>query len=339
MKAAVWYGGQDIRIEDVPNPEVGKEDVLIRVKAVGICGSELHAYDGISKRRVPPLIMGHEFSGEIAETGENVTEFAKGNRVVVNPLIRCGTCEPCSLGYGNVCRHLRLIGMHKSGALAEYTSAPASNCHLLPEQLSFEEGALVEPFAVGVHAVNRASIQIGDTIVVVGTGIIGLMIIQAAKASGSHRIFVTDLFDYKLNIARRLGADFTVNARTADPANHVLGATKEQGADVVFEAVGLETTLRQATKMTKPLGNLVVVGNLAKNVQFDIMDIVTREIDVYGSYSYTSKEFKRALDFMNDERIDVKYMITNVLSLDKTKNGFELLSKKEMGIVKVLVRP
>lgn len=339
MKAAVWYGSQEIRIEDVPLPEIGNKEVLIRVKSVGICGSDLHAYEGISKRRVPPLILGHEFSGEIQEIGKNVEELVKGDRVVVNPVFRCGNCEPCSLGCENVCRDLTLLGLHKDGAFAEYSSVVAKNCQLLPDNLSYAEGVMVEPFSVAVHAVKRAQIQIGDTVVVVGAGIIGLSIVQAAKTAGSGRIIVTDLLDYRLKLAKKLGADITINAIKENPVKSILEATTKKGADVVFEAVGIEQTVRQATKITKTLGKLTILGNLAKSVNFDIMDVVTRELDVRGSYCYTSREFKKAIDFISNRRFDVASMITNVLPLEKVKEGFELLSKKEKDVVKVILQP
>ncbi|RLI37795.1 galactitol-1-phosphate 5-dehydrogenase, partial [Candidatus Bathyarchaeota archaeon] len=173
MKAAIWYGGKDIRIEDVPKPEIRSDEVLVEVKAVGICGSELHAYEGISKRRRPPLIMGHEFSGVIAEIGGEVEGFKKGDRVVVDPLNRCGVCEQCTAGRGNICRNVKLLGLHVSGAFAEYVPAPARNCYKLPDHVSFEEGSVVEPLSVGVHAVNRTPIKLGDTVLVVGAGVIG----------------------------------------------------------------------------------------------------------------------------------------------------------------------
>ncbi len=210
MKAAIWYGGKDIRVEDVPKPEIRSDEVLVEVKAVGICGSELHAYEGVSKRRKSPLVMGHEFSGVIAEVGDKVEGFKKGDRVVVDPLSRCGVCEQCTVGRGNVCRNVKLLGLHVSGAFAEYALAPARNCYKLPDHVSFEEGSVVEPLSVGVHAVNRTPIKLGDTVLVVGAGVIGLMALQAAKAAGAGSIFVTDVVDYGLRFAERLGADVAI---------------------------------------------------------------------------------------------------------------------------------
>jgi L-iditol 2-dehydrogenase len=339
MKAAVWYGGRDVRIEDVPKPDIESNDALVRVRSVGICGSELHAYEGISKRRKPPLIMGHEFSGEVAEVGREVKNSELGDRVVVDPVTRCGACEQCLRGQGNVCRNLRLLGLHKPGAYAEYVLAPAMNCYKLPNGVSFEEGSMVEPLAVAVHAVNRTPIKLGDKVVVIGAGIIGLMVLQAAKAAGAESVFITDVLDYKLDLARNLGADLAINSKTEDSVERIKEVTDGHGADVVLEAVGLEATVRDAMNVLDRGGRLTILGNLAQTMTLEIMDAVVKEFDIKGSYCYTHDDFKKALDFIKDRRINVKTLITNVLPLDEAEKGFELLHEKKERVLKVLLKP
>ena len=339
MKAAVWHGDKDIRIEDTPTPTMKTDEVLVRVRSVGICGSELHAYEGISKRRKPPLIMGHEFSGEIAEVGRDVGHLKEGDRVAVDPVIRCRVCEQCQRGRGNVCRNLRLIGLHTSGALAEYVSVPELNCHRLPGNLSFDEGSIAEPVSVGVHAVNRTPIKLGDTVAVVGAGIIGLTVTQTAKLAGAAKVFVTDILDYRLDFARTLGADVTANSAVEDPVEKVRDATNGLGVDVALEAVGLETTVRQAMKMATIGGRVTVIGNLAKTMNLDIQDAVLKEFDIKGSYCYTPTDFKRAINLIAEHKVDVKPLITNVLPLDEAKKGFELLHGKTDRVLKVLLNP
>ena len=339
MKAAVWYGGKDIRIEDTTKPTVKSQEALVKVRSVGICGSELHAYEGVSKRRRPPLIMGHEFSGEISEVGGDAEYLSEGDRVAVDPVIRCGACEQCLRGRGNVCRNLRLIGLHTGGAFAEYVSVPGRNCHKLSDNVSFEEGSIAEPVSVAVHAVNRTPIRLGDTVAVIGAGIIGLTVLQVAKLAGAARVFVTDILDYRLDFAKGLGADMTVNSAAEDPVEKIRKATDGLGVDVALEAVGLEVTVRQAMKMAAIGGKLTIIGNLAKTMTLDIQDAVLKEFDIKGSYCYTPGDFRRATSFIKDRKIDVKSLVTDVLPLDEAKTGFELLHKKTDKVLKVLLTP
>ncbi|MFQ6096069.1 MAG: zinc-binding dehydrogenase, partial [Candidatus Bathyarchaeia archaeon] len=167
-KAAVWYGGKDIRIEEVPEPDLGLNDVLVRVKAVGVCGSDLHAYEGISKRRVPPLVMGHEIAGQIVELGRDVKGLQRKDRVVVQPVLSCGECEQCRSGNENICRNMRLMGLHVPGGFAEYIAVPAKRCFGMPDQTTFEEACLTEPLSVAVHVVNNLPIGVDGTILIVG---------------------------------------------------------------------------------------------------------------------------------------------------------------------------
>jgi len=339
VKAAVWYGGKDIRVEERPKSAIRDYEVLVEVKAVGICGSEFHAYEGISRRRTPPLIMGHEFAGEVVEVGEAAEGLQEGDRVAVDPLTRCGVCEPCMRGRGNVCRNVRLIGLHTSGAFAEYVAAPARNCYKLPNNVSFEEGSTVEPVAVAVHAVNRTPIKLGDTVVVLGAGIIGLTLLQAAKLAGAGKVFITDLLDYRLNLAKRMGADVTINPKAEDPVSRVMELTATNGADVSLEAVGSQTTVQQAMAVVGIGGRVTVVGMLAKAMALDVLDAVVKEMDIKGSYGYVPDDFRAALDMISAGRADVKSLITNVLPLTDVAKGFQMLHDKTEGVVKVVLKP
>jgi len=339
MKAAVWHGGQDIRIEDIPKPEIENNEALVRVKSAGICGSELHAYEGISERRKPPLIMGHEFSGEITEVGRDIRYLVEGDRVAVDPVIRCGTCDQCLRGRGNVCRNLTLIGLHTRGAFAEYVAVPAANCHKLPDNVAFEEGSMGEPVSVAVHAVNRTPIKLGDTVAVVGAGVIGLTVLQAAKLAGAAKVFVIDILDYRLDLARSLGADLTVNTQVEDAVDRIMGETEGLGVDVALEAVGLEVTVRQAMRMATTGGKLTIIGNLARMMELNVQDAVLRELEIKGSYCYAPTDFRRAISLIGDRKIDVKSLITNVLPLCEARKGFELLQKKTEKVLKVLLKP
>ncbi len=339
MKAAVWHGGTDIKIEDVPRPKIRNDEVLVKVKAAGICGSELHAYEGVSQRRTPPLIMGHEFAGEVTEIGKDAKDPKLGERVTVDPLKRCGVCTPCVRGQGNVCRNVKLFGLHVSGAFAEYVAVPALNCYVLPDHVSYEEGAMTEPLSVALRAVNNTDVRLGDTVVVIGAGIIGLSILQAAKAAGAGRLVATDVVDYRLEFAKTLGADITINSKTEDAVSRTMELTDGSGADVVFEAVGLEATVQQGLNMLAIGGKLTVVGMMSKTMTLNVLSIVSRELQVRGSYAYASDDFRRGFSYIVNRKIDVRPLITNILPLEKTREGFEMMHEKKGNPLKIMLKP
>jgi 2-desacetyl-2-hydroxyethyl bacteriochlorophyllide A dehydrogenase len=338
MKAAVWYGGKEIKIENVPKPTILADEILVRVRAASICGSELHAYSGVSKRRVPPLIMGHEFSGEVAEVGKRVVNIKVGDRVSVDPLIRCGVCEQCTKGRGNICYNAILLGLHKSGAFAEYIAVPAMNCYRLPEHLSFEEGSTVEPLAVGVHSIIRAPVNVGDSVAVIGSGTIGLGILQANKIAGAIETIVIDIVDYRLEYAKKLGAGVTIHSKNEDPVKRVMELTDNNGVDVAFEAVGLQLTVQQALAVTKTGGKVIVAGMMAEMMEIDILNTVAKEKEIKGTYGYTSKDYRTALNLLIKGVAEVKSMVTHVYSLDDVSEAFNLLHEKGRGVIKVVLR-
>ena len=336
MKAAVWYGGKDIRIEDVSIPKIEHDEVLVKVKAVSICGSDLHAYTGVSKRRIPPLVMGHEFSGEIVKIGSSVKNIREGERVVVEPILSCGTCRLCRLGRNNICETLKLVGLQVSGAFSDYVSIPAKKCYTFPKTMSFEEASLVEPLAVAVHAVNLVSLEKNEDIGIIGSGAIGLMTLQVAKNKSAGKIFILDTLDYRLAIAQKLGATTTINVKKEDILKKIL---TDEGVDIVFEAVGHQETVQQGLAMVKKGGNVVIIGMLEATMQLPMLDITVKEIKLQGSYGYTSDDFQQALNLITKGKVNVKPLITHVLPLHDIKSGFEILSKGAENVVKVILTP
>jgi len=336
MKVAVWYGGKDIRLEDVPTPKIRDDEVLVKVKAVSICGSDLHAYLGVSKRRIPPLVMGHEFSGEIIKVGRTVKDHKEGERVVVEPIISCGTCRLCRLGRNNICENLKLVGLHLSGAFSEYVSVPAKKCITLPKSVSFEEASLVEPLAVAVHAVHLASLEKNEAIAIIGSGAIGLMTLQVTKNKSAGKITVLDTLDYRLALATQLGATTTINVKKENPLQKIL---TDGGADTVFEAVGHQETVQQGLAMVKTGGKVIVIGMLEAIMQLPMLDITVKEIKLQGSYGYTSDDFQQALKLIAQGKVNVKPLITHLLPLDDIKKGFEILSQGAENVIKIVLRP
>lgn len=332
----MWYGGKDIRIENVPLPKIKDDEALVKVKAVSICGSDLHAYLGVSKRRVPPLVMGHEFSGEIASVGSKVKNLREGERVAIEPIDSCGTCRLCRLGRNNICENLQLVGLHVSGAFSEYVAVPAQKCYPLPKTVSFEEASLVEPLAVAVHAVKLAPLQKNDVIAIIGSGAIGLMTLLVIKNQGVRNIVVLDTLEYRLALARKLGATTTINVKKEDPIQTIL---KDGGADVVVEAVGHQETVQQGLAMVKKGGKVIVIGMLETMMQLPMLDITVKELELQGSYGYTTDDFQQALKLIAQRKVDVRPLMTHLLPLENIKSGFELLSQSAENVIKVVLRP
>jgi threonine dehydrogenase-like Zn-dependent dehydrogenase len=338
MKAAVWYGGKDIRIEDVAKPRAGPAEVLIRVKAVGICGSEIHAYEGLSKRRVPPLVMGHEFAGIVEEVSEGPTELALGDRVVVSPAVHCGACEECLSGRTNTCQARRHVGLDFPGAFAEYVRVPNCVCYRMPDSIGFEEAALAEPLSVGAHATSVANVRDGDIVLVLGSGIIGLSCLIGAREK-AKLILVSDVFDSRLNFARLFGADATIDASTTDTVAEVQRITSGRGVDVAMEAVGVEQTVRQAVSSVKEAGRVTLVGLLEETARLSILQIGLKEIQVKGSYGRTDNDFRNALRLLEMRGPTIRRLITHTFPLDRISEAFETMSTQKRSTMKVLLLP
>ncbi len=336
MKAALLKGPYDIEIIDIDKPVPGPNEVLIHVIRCGICGSDLHAYKGKHPDFVIPVIPGHEFSGIIEEVGENVKNFKKGDRVAVEPLKTCGKCYFCKRGEYNHCTDLKVIGAQTNGAFTEYIAVEEKWVYHIPDIMSFEEGAMVEPTAVAVHAARRPE-KLGGTVLVLGAGTIGLLIMQIAKALGADTVLITDIIDWKLDFAKKLGADYALNPKKDDIESIINDITNGLGVDTSFEAVGSSVTFSQALKNTRKGGNIVVVGVFEKpQTEFNIMNIVNNELNVYGSLVYRW-DYGKAIKLIEKRKINVKDMVSDVIPLEKIKDGFERMLKREKGVIKIQV--
>lgn len=311
---------------DVPTPAINRpDDVLLKVKSVGICGSDLHGYTGQSGRRIPPLIMGHEVTAEVVEVGEAVQNLPLGSRVAIQPVEFCGVCPQCLAGRRNVCEKRRLMGMNAPGAYAEYVTWSASNLFLLPDTLSYEDGALAEPLSVAVHAVSLAHIRPYDTALIVGAGPIGLLTLAVLRLTGLSQIAVSDASDARLELARTLGAQLTINPTRQNPRQMVNEFTNGGGVDLAFEAVGISATAQQSVEVTRNNGTVVWIGNNQRLIEVDMQAIVTRELRVIGSYGMTDQDFQRSLRMLADDRIPTKQLINRRASLDEGPALFDQL--------------
>jgi L-iditol 2-dehydrogenase len=345
MKALLLTAPSRLEYVDFPEPRPADDEVLVRVQACGICGSDIHGWDGSTGRRHPPLIMGHEASGEVAATGPRVTGWRKGDRVTFDSTISCGTCRFCAAGQVNLCENRRVVGVSpvefkQHGAFAEYVVVPARILYRLPDTLPYREAAMVEPVSIAVHAVQRVRLAPGSTAVVIGSGMIGLLVIQALRWAGASNIIAVDLADSRLELARRLGATHALNSGSCDVAAEVARLTGGLGAEVSFEVVGFGPTLNLALAVLKRGGSCVLVGNLAPRTQdFPLQSVVTKELTLLGSCA-SAGEYPLCLDLIARGAIDVRPMIETVAPLADGAAWFARLSARDGGrFMKVILKP
>jgi L-iditol 2-dehydrogenase len=331
MAALLFTAISEQQLVEVAVPEIERPgDVLLRVKSVGVCGSDLHGYTGHSGRRTPPLIMGHEVTGEVVAIGREVEDLQVGSRVAVQPVSFCGYCSQCVAGRRSICENRLVMGMTAQGAYAEYVTWPADNLYELPNALSYEAGALTEPLSVAVHAVGLAHIRPYDTAFVVGAGPIGLLTVAVLRLTGLKQIAVSDVSDRRLEVARTLGAHLTVNPSKQDLDAVIKENTDGQGVDVAFEAVGLGATAQQTLQATRNKGTVVWIGNNARMIEIDMQAVVTRELSVLGSYGMSEEEFQRSILMLADGSVPAAKLISRRAVLAEGPGLFdELLASPE----------
>lgn len=323
MRGLNFVDYRRLELQQVPVPAlIQPTDVLVRVRAAGICGSDLHGYTGQSGRRKPPLIMGHEAAGEIAAVGKAVDTVTVGDRVTIQPLLYLS--DP-KTGY----RVRKLIGMHLPGAYADYVVVPVHNVYPLPDTLPFTTAALTEPTAVAVHAVSTTHVHPYDTALVVGAGTIGLLTMQALLLAGVEKVVMSDVSEARLSVAKATGAAATINPNTQEFARFVEQQTGGQGFDVTFEAVGVAPAVAQSLQAVRDGGTVVWIGNNQRMVEIDMQSVVTRELKVFGTYGMTERDFRRALQMLGDERIAVEPIISRRASLDEGPILFDELLQAE----------
>jgi len=332
-----------LEIQDSPIPEHGENEVLIRVKACGICGSDVHGFDGSSGRRIPPLIMGHEAAGIIESCGSGVTGFAIGDRVTFDSTVYCGECDYCKKGQVNLCDHRMVLGVscgeyRRHGAFAEFVTAPAHILYQLPTGFPFEHAAMIEAVSVAVHAVGRITIAPSDTCLVVGAGMIGLLVVQALRAAGCQKVIAVDIDEDRLELARRLGATDTINSKDKDVEEEILAQTQGRGVASSFEVVGSTPTVQTAINTVRKGGSVVLVGNLAPEVDLPLQAVVTRELSLLGTCA-SAGEYPQCIELMSNGSIQVDPLISATVSLEEGPSWFERLYQREPGLMKVILQP
>jgi L-iditol 2-dehydrogenase len=343
MKAAVMNRPFDIEIQELPVPVVGKDEVLIKVMAVGVCGSDIHYYEhGKIGRYVveKPIILGHECSGIVAKIGEDVTRFKVGDRVGIEPGVTCGRCEQCKSGRYNLCQEVQFLATPPvDGAFAQYIKHRGDFLFQIPDDLSFEEAALVEPFSVGIHAARRTNLQPGSAVAIMGMGPVGLTAVAAVKAFGAETVIVSDLEPKRLEAAKKLGATHLINILEQDVDEEIKRITKRLGVDVAFETAGNPIALQSALRSVRRGGKLAIVGLPPQDeIGVNVPLIADNEIDIYGIFRYANT-YPQGIKFLASGNFDVKFLITDRYSLDQTKDAMEQARTNKKESLKVVVYP
>ena len=345
MKAVRFYAPQDIRLEEVETPKIGPDEILVKVEIALTCGTDVKMYRRGHPLVKPPLIFGHEFAGVVAEVGRNVTRFKEGQRVVAANSAPCNTCYFCKIGKPNLCERLleTLIGFSVSGAYAEYVRVPASivkqNTYELPNNVSFEEAALLEPLACVVNGNTEANIKVGDTVVVIGAGPIGLMHVQLAKISGAKNVICTDLREERLKIAAEVGADTLINASKEDQLKRVKEVTNGLGADVVIEAVGLPRTWELAVDMTRKAGTTILFGGCPSDtkITLDTQRIHYEDLTIKGVFHHTPLSVKRAYELITSKLFNGRPLITDKMPLSEVEQALQRMIEGKC--IKIALEP
>jgi L-iditol 2-dehydrogenase len=343
MKALVLKAYKQFAWEDVPDPEPAPDEVLVAVKACGICGSDVHGMDGSTGRRRPPIIMGHEAAGVISSVGSGVTAWRVGDRVTFDSTIYCGHCEFCRRGLINLCDNRRVLGVscedyRQQGAFAESVALPQRILYRLPDGLAFEHAALVEPFAIALHAIRRGPPSLNDAVVVVGAGMIGLALVQALSQAGCGRLIAVDIAGDRLALAAKCGATNIINSSGEDAAAAILRLTRGLGADLAFEAVGVPITVDLALRCLRKGGTATLVGNVTPRIEFPLQTVVTRELTLCGSCA-SQGEYPACLEMLARGALRAAPLISATAPMAEGAAWFDRLYRKEPGLLKVVLVP
>ena len=341
IKAGVMHGVDDVRIDEVDFPQMQAGEVLIKMKSVGICGSDVHYYKHgkIGSYVVEkPMILGHECAGEIVDVAKDVKGFKPGDRVAVEPGYTCRKCIYCRTGRYNLCPDVTFMATPPiDGAFVEYVAWPADFVFHLPDNMSYDEGALMEPLAVGMHAVRRSRLKSGEPVIILGAGTIGLVTLLSAKAAGAGEIIVADLEDVRLDMAKKLGATKIINASKENTVEVIKDMTNGFGMEIVFETAGAVPTTQQTIQLAARGGRIVWVGLAGQdNFPMPVLQAIDKEVDIMGVFRYANV-YPYAIQLVSNGRMDVSPLVTHRYSMDNVKEALAVAHERRDGAVKVMI--
>ena len=337
MKQAILEKPQSIKIRDVPTPSAGPGQLLLKIKRIGICGSDVHAYYGKHPYISCPIVQGHEFSAQISAAGAGVLGFALGEAVTVMPQVTCGTCHPCMHGNYHICNNLKVIGCQVGGAAQEYLAVDSKLAVKLPRGMSWDHGAMIEPIAVGAHALGRLGDLKGMNLLVLGAGPIGNLAAQAAKGLGARAVMITDIIDSRLEVATRCGIDFAVNARTEDLGKALDRQFGENRADAILECVGVEATVEQAIRVSRKGTDIVVVGVFAEKPRVDIGLVQDKELRLIGTLMYKKEDYTSAMRLIGSGAISLDPLISTHFPFSEYGIAYKFIENNGDKAMKVII--
>jgi len=337
MIQEIMYKPKELKFRKIPVPEVTAGKVKIEIKKIGICGSDIHVFHGKHPFTPYPVTSGHEVSGEITELGEGVTGFRVGQRVVIEPQVVCGTCYPCRHGKYNLCENLKVMGFQTTGTASEYFAVDASKVTALPENLTYNEGAMIEPLAVTVHAGKRYADIKGAKVAILGAGPIGILLSQAVKALGAESVLITDISDVRLELAKSVGADFTANTRTKDFGEAMVEAFGEDKADVIYDCAGNDITMGQAIKYARKGSTIILVAVFAKMATVDLAVLNDHELDLNTTMMYRHEDYVDAIRFVSEGKIQLKPLMSKHFAFKDYQAAYEYIDNNRETTMKVIV--
>lgn len=340
MKALVMHEYNKLTYEEVPIPQIADNEVLVRVQACSVCGSDVHGFDGSTGRRRPPVIMGHEAAGTIAACGKDVQRYRIGDRVTFDSTVYCNACAMCKAGKVNLCSDRKVLGVsceeyNRNGCFAEYVNIPEYILYQIPDNVTFVQAAMIEPLSVAYHAATRTKIHDGDSVVVVGIGTIGLLTMQVVKDFGASTIVAVDIDDSRLALAKENGATHCINSREEGALEKILAATG--GADVAIDATGIEATMNLCIRSVHLDGKVVLVGNVMPTVNFPLQNVVVRQISLFGSCA-SAGEYPACLKLISEGRVNVDSMISKIVPLSEGDYWMNKIYRHEDGLTKIVFR-
>jgi L-iditol 2-dehydrogenase len=337
MKAAFVVEAGKVEIREVNAPFPKDDEVLIKVKTAGVCGSDLHLFRGTHAFRKPPAILGHEVAGDIIQVGKAVKDFKIGDRVTVEPHLGCGECEFCKKELVNLCTAKKAPGTPSwIGTFVEYFNAPAKTVYKLADSVSYELGTLIEPFAVAIHAVSRITVKEKDSIAILGSGTIGLLVLVAAREAGYKNIICTDTQEFNLEMAKKQGATMVLNPLKDDVVAKVKELTNGRGVDVAIVAADAKVIVDQASSMTRKRGEVGIIAMITEKIPVYTYSFVFNEQTLFGAMTYETKDFAKAAELINNG-LDLNGFLTQCIPLDDSQKALDILSEKKENVVKVIV--
>lgn len=337
MLQQVMTAPGEITFREIPVPEVQADQVLVKIKRIGICGSDIHVYHGEHPYTSYPVTQGHEVSGKIVRVGEYVKDLQEGQKVTIEPQVFCGRCYPCLHGRYNLCENLKVMGFQTTGTASEYFAVDASKVTLLPEEMSYDEGAMIEPLAVTVHAAKRFPDLKGAKCVVLGCGPIGILLIQSLKALGASEVMATDISDKRLALARELGADHVFNTSREDFAKVLVDTFGRDKADVIYDCAGNDTTMDQAIQNARKGSTIILVAVFAKRANVDLAKLNDSELDLNTSMMYRHEDYVDAIRLVNEGKIRLRPLMSSHFAFRDFLKAYEYIDANRESTMKVLI--